>query len=88
MLVIGPTADATYYWEQGARARWLGRGVFGVDPTEEPNVAALHQVLSGRGSDGQLLWPSAVRRRRLGYDLVFAAPKPLSLLFALATPDV
>ena len=88
MLVIGPPAEAAYYWEKGTRGRWLGSGLSGLGLTGEPSPNDLRQLLHGRDRAGQPLWPSADRRRRLGHDLVFAAPKAISLLWALGAPDV
>jgi conjugative relaxase-like TrwC/TraI family protein len=88
VLVIGPPAHAAYYWEKGVRARWLGNGMAGLGDIGPPSPIGLQRLLNGLDLTGQLLWPTAGGRRRLGHDLVFASPKPISLLWALGPPEI
>jgi conjugative relaxase-like TrwC/TraI family protein len=67
-------------------ARWLGAGASGLALSGRVEAAPLAAVLSGRHPiEGHRLRTreSAVR----AYDLMFAAPKTASVLFALGTPD-
>ncbi len=88
MLVIGPPADPAYYWEKGARARWLGRGVSTLVKSPQPSPRQLYDLLDGVDERGEPRWAAACRRRRLGHDLVFATPKAISLIWALGSPEV
>jgi conjugative relaxase-like TrwC/TraI family protein len=72
---------------EGRPGRWMGSGAAGLGLVGPVDGAALSAVLSGHSpaTDRPL-----VRRRGSvgGYDLVFTAPKSVSVLFALGPPEV
>lgn len=66
----------------GRVGRWVGAGAAGLDLSGLVGERQLHAVLSGRHPhDGHQLRHS--RTSVAGFDLVFAAPKSVSVLFAL-----
>ena len=87
MLVVTPISPsaAAYFLGGTDRGRWEGGGclALGLEGPVEP--VALRRVLAGRHpASGQDLRRRRPSYRRAGWDLVFAAPKSLSLLAALA----
>ncbi len=80
-----------YYLGSGeAPGRWIGQGAPLLGLSGVVRADQLRAVLDGRdpaGDGGSLI---TVRRkdRLAGFDLTFSAPKGVSLLFALGTPEV
>jgi len=88
VLILKPVGPgvAGYYLRQGPGV-WLGEAAGRLGLTESVRRADLTSVL--RGCDpatGEYLPRVRSSRRRAGWDLVFAAPKSLSL-FAATAPD-
>lgn len=68
---------------------WLGSGSGGLRLDGTVSASALEAVLAGvHPESGEPLNPAQPRVRVVGYDLVFAAPKSVSLLFGVAAADV
>ena len=103
MLGIGAlgASSAAYYLDTVASGRedyylgvgeapgvWLGAhtGTLGLDGTVEP--AALHAVLEGVDPGGGVRLDRARANRAPGFDLTFSAPKSVSIMHALADPDL
>ncbi len=83
MLIINPaSATGIGYWQRSAVASyWLGGGATVLGLAGEVETADLRSVMLGRGpSTGQGLTARPGLRRRHGWDLIFAAPKSVSLL--------
>jgi conjugative relaxase-like TrwC/TraI family protein len=80
---IGPGV-ASYYLRGNSRGRWVGRGIAGLGlDGGEVGASPLTRVLQGRHpDDGHYVPEVRPARRRAGWDLVFAAPKSVSLLLA------
>src|SRR5579875_1614579 len=83
MLVLSSaSAGSVAYWRRSAEHEmWLGQGssLLGLEaPTVDPR--ALRGLLAGKSPEGAYLTPRPRQRRRQGWDLVFAAPKSVSLL--------
>jgi len=80
-----------YYLGSGeAPGRWIGQGAALLGLSGVVRADQLRAALDGRdpaGDGGSLI---TVRRkdRLAGFDLTFSAPKGVSLLFALGTPEV
>ncbi len=85
MLVLRPitAGQSRYYLESPTPGRWVGAGSqdLGLRGTADP--VSLPAVLGGRRPDGELLLARLPAGRRSGFDLIFAAPKSVSLLGAL-----
>ena len=103
MLGIGAlgASSAAYYLDTVASGRedyylgvgeapgvWLGAhaATLGLDGTVEP--AALHAVLEGVDPGGGVRLDRARANRAPGFDLTFSAPKSVSIMHALADPDI
>jgi conjugative relaxase-like TrwC/TraI family protein len=85
MLIINSASSAGIaYWERSAlRSAWLGRGAALLGLSGPVTRDDLRQVLRGeQPGRGEALTPRPWLRRREGWDLVFAAPKSVSLLAA------
>jgi conjugative relaxase-like TrwC/TraI family protein len=83
---IGPSV-AGYYLDAraGGPGRWLGSGASALGLEGPVGAADLTAVLQGRHPvTGRYLPDRRPARRRAGWDLVFSAPKSVSLLGALA----
>ena len=91
MLVINPaSASGAAYWQRSAvHSRWLGQGASLLGLAGEVSTADLRSVMHGqRPVDGTTSAPTSPEpltarpglRRRHGWDLIFAAPKSVSLL--------
>lgn len=84
MLNVRPISPSVvgYFLRQGA-GRWLGAGAAVLGLGEEVAATDLVRVLQGRHPvEGRFLPVVRPARRRAGWDLVFSAPKSLSLLAA------
>jgi conjugative relaxase-like TrwC/TraI family protein len=78
---IGPDV-ASYYLRQGP-GRWAGGGCAHLGLAGEVEPAELRAVLRGRHPREKRFLPELrAARRRAGWDLIFAAPKSLSLVAA------
>jgi conjugative relaxase-like TrwC/TraI family protein len=79
-----------YFSESGQHAgRWLGSGAELLELRGPVDPDALSQVLEGRHpANGERLSEPRSDRKVPGFDLCFRAPKSVSLLGALGTPDV
>ena len=91
MLVINPaSASGAAYWQRSAvRSQWLGQGAPLLGLAGEVSTADLRSVMHGQrpvhGAASARTSPEALTarpglRRRHGWDLIFAAPKSVSLL--------
>ena len=93
--------DLGYYHRPDAvPGRWIGSGARALGLAHDfDNVDAdlLRGFLAGCGLDGAELVPPVMRRdehgrpydaRRVGFDLTFSAPKSVSVLYGLASPEV
>ena len=82
MLIINPaSAGSARYWERSAvHSTWLGQGAPLLGLSGPVDVADLRAVMRGLGPDGLTLTSRPGLRQRQGWDLVFAAPKSVSLL--------
>ena len=88
-----------YVNEHNRPGRWLGRGAAALGlagPLIPEGAAVLRELLDGRLGGEQLARPvwrhtddgRKVDVRRCGFDLTFSAPKSVSVLWALADPEV
>jgi len=86
MLIINPaSAGSARYWERSAvYSTWLGRGAPLLGLSGPVDVADLRAVMRGLGPDRLPLTSRPGLRQRQGWDLVFAAPKSVSLLAGTA----
>jgi conjugative relaxase-like TrwC/TraI family protein len=86
MLIINPaSAGSARYWERSAvYSTWLGRGAPLLGLSGPVDVADLRAVMRGLGPDRLPLTSRPGLRQRQGWDLVFAAPKSISLLAGTA----
>jgi conjugative relaxase-like TrwC/TraI family protein len=89
VLVLRPIGcgQARYYLDGSDPGHWQGTGVAALGlagAVDEEDFAA---VLAGRRGDGSALLARIPKNRRAGFDLMFAAPKSVSLLAALAAAD-
>ena len=91
MLVLNPASAAgAAYWRRSAvHTRWLGHGAVLLGLSGEVDTADLRSVLLGQRpraggafseASPQALTSRPGLRRRHGWDLIFAAPKSVSLL--------
>jgi conjugative relaxase-like TrwC/TraI family protein len=91
LIIRGIGPDAVYYYTGGREGtdpgRWWGEGAAVLDRAGPVGAGDLRRVLQGRHpGDGRYLPDKRPARRRAGWDLVFSAPKSVSLLWALQ-PD-
>ena len=89
MLILKPVGPgvAGYYLRQGTGV-WMGEAPFRLGLNESVQKADLASLLRGRDpSNGVYLPRVRSARRRAGWDLVFAAPKSLSLFAATASEN-
>src|SRR5688500_18715019 len=76
-----------YYTEAGeAPGVWLGSGPGALGLSGAIEADHLRAVLSGQAPDGAAI--ARASRKTPGFDVTFRAPKSVSLLYALAEPDV
>jgi conjugative relaxase-like TrwC/TraI family protein len=89
MLVINSASSSgVAYWQRSAsHTFWLGHGAQALGLYGRVDGTGLQHVLLGQAPGGRTLTARPGLRRRHGWDLVFAAPKSLSLL-AAAGPEV
>jgi conjugative relaxase-like TrwC/TraI family protein len=93
--------DLGYYHRPHAvPGRWIGSGARALGLAHDfDNIDAdmLRGFLAGRGLDGAELVPPVTRRdergqpydaRRVGFDITFSAPKSVSVLYGVASPEV
>jgi conjugative relaxase-like TrwC/TraI family protein len=86
MLIINPaSAGSARYWERSAVcSTWLGHGATLLGLSGPVDVADLRAVMRGLDPGGVPLTSRPGLRQRQGWDLVFAAPKSVSLLVGTA----
>lgn len=86
---VAMSAEEYYSGRGEAEGHWLGAdlGMYSVGGKVEPNefLALLDGV---DRSTGELFASSFSRRKNLGYDLVFNAPKSVSLMYAVGDESV
>ncbi len=82
MLIINPaSATGAAYWQRSAvHSRWLGQGATLLGLAGEVETTSLRSVMLGQSLQGEPLTERPGLRRRHGWDLIFAAPKSVSLL--------
>ena len=87
MLIINPaSAGSARYWERSAVcSTWLGHGATLLGLSGPVDVADLRAVMRGLDPGGVPLTSRPGLRQRQGWDLVFAAPKSVSLLVGTAS---
>jgi conjugative relaxase-like TrwC/TraI family protein len=76
--------QAGYYLDGPGRGRWLGAGCAALGLEGAVAERAFKAALGGCRGDGSALLARIQKNRRAGFDLIFAAPKSVSLLAALA----
>lgn len=94
-IAAGPTA-ARYYTDQVARGRddyyagegetpgaWVGSGAGALRLAGEVDADRFAELLDGAG-----LWRPPREGAVAGFDLTFSAPKSVSVLWAVGSPDV
>jgi conjugative relaxase-like TrwC/TraI family protein len=82
-------AEEYYTGGKEAQGRWLGAGAAGLGLEGEVTADALHRVLSHADPfTGESLTSGRSVPKVAGIDATFCAPKSVSLLFALAGPDI
>src|SRR5580704_13808258 len=77
---------AGYYWPDAVRHEFLGKGWAALTPPPELAPSALAALLDGVDPRTGELLGRRRRDRQAGWDLIFPAPKSVSLLAALAPP--
>jgi conjugative relaxase-like TrwC/TraI family protein len=79
-----------YYSGRGeAPGRWTGAAAARLGLAGRVDAAGFAGLLEGRDpSTGETLRPSRGNQKVAAYDLTFSAPKSVSVLFAIAEPDV
>ncbi|HYA45886.1 MAG TPA: MobF family relaxase, partial [Acidimicrobiales bacterium] len=88
MLIVNrASAAGVPYWQRSAiHSAWLGLGAAHLGLRGSVEAEALRDVLYGRRPGGEPLTARPALRRRHGWDLVFAAPKSVSLLALSGAP--
>ena len=88
LSTIANSVDDYYIGRGEAPGQWIGAtsAALGLSGLVDP--VALRNLLDGRGADGEDLGIMRRGDRRPGFDLTFSAPKGLSLLWAVGTPEV
>jgi conjugative relaxase-like TrwC/TraI family protein len=81
---IGPDAGG-YYLRGPDPGRWTGDGARALGLEGPPTSQALRRALRGCDPGTGAMLERPRRHRRAGWDLIFAAPKSVSVLGALAT---
>ncbi len=74
--------DAARYYAHDVTGRWAGSGCAALGLDGPVGATELRRVLRGADPDGGAPLHPLQRNRRAGWDLVFAAPKSVSLLAA------
>jgi len=85
LVLSSASARGISYWKRSAQHEmWLGQGgaLLGLPPGSPVEPGTLKDLLAGNSPGGQPLTARPRLRRRQGWDLVFAAPKSVSLLAA------
>ena len=85
MLVVRTIGrgQAGYYLDGRTPEMWVGTGCAALGLSGQVDRAALVAALSGCDPDGHLLLQRRSTLHRAGFDLIFGAPKSVSLLAAL-----
>jgi len=90
MLDYLKQTQTEYYQDKDGNSvsasRWLGKGAASLQLAGSVNHEAIDQLAQGYGPDGNALCKNAGADHRVGYDCTFSAVKPVSVLFAAATP--
>ncbi len=88
---LGPGREGYYLQAVGLESpgQWLGRGPASAGLAGEVGATELTAFLSGRDPrSGEVLGASRDRVKVTGFDLTFAAPKSVSILYGLADQPV
>jgi len=89
MIINSASPGGISYWQgTAASTQWMGHGAQELGLVGPVGHQDLQQALLGRSPAGEPLTSRPRMRRRHGWDLVFVAPKSLSLLATRATPEV
>ena len=93
-----PSADSSYYTTTAyyvgpagaGHARWFAAAkAFGVSTGAPVDAATFTRLFSGLGADGQPLVAKAARNDRVpAFDVTLSAPRSVSVVWALAAPDL
>ena len=90
MLDYLKQTQTEYYQDKDGNSvsasRWLGKGAASLQLAGSVNHEAMDQLAQGYGPSGEALCKNAGSDHRVGYDCTFSAVKPVSVLFAAATP--
>src|SRR5690349_14402596 len=99
MLSIKFITDAEYYLDQSSAeyylkggeppGRWYGRGAVGLGLEGNVSPEALRALFRGMNEEGQLLVQiQEGKKHQPAWDLTLSAPKPFSVLWSAADPEL
>jgi conjugative relaxase-like TrwC/TraI family protein len=84
---VAKGAEEYYVGSGEAPGRWVGRGAERLGLSGDVEGRALRDVLAGHDLSGTTLLARQGPKRMPGYDCTFNAPKSVTLLFALGSPE-
>lgn len=85
---VANSVDDYYLGRGEAPGQWIGVTSAALELTGVVEPTVLRNLLDGHGVQGEDLGIMRRADRRPGFDLTFSAPKGLSLLWALGSPEV
>ena len=88
LSTVAEGAEEYYVGSGEAPGRWLGRSAAALGLEGRVEGYALREVLDGSDGRGQRLIGRQGRDRMPGFDCTFNAPKSVSLIFALGSPEI